>query len=90
MKRVRVIVSGRVQGVSFRARTKKMADSLGLKGWVRNRPDGSVEALFEGSPADVDAAVDWCRKGPSYSIVEHLAHKEEPYKGEFDVFRIVY
>jgi acylphosphatase len=67
-----------------------MADSLGLKGWVRNLPDGSVEAIFEGSPAAVDEAVEWCRKGPSYSMVKNLVKKEEPYKGEFESFRIVF
>lgn len=83
-------VSGRVQGVSFRARTKNMADSLGLKGWVRNLPDGSVEAVFEGKGPAVDQAVEWCRKGPSYSIVRDLEKTEELYKGEFESFRIVY
>jgi len=90
LKRVHVIISGRVQGVFFRARTKTMADSLNLKGWVRNMPDGSVEAVFEGSGLAVNEAVEWCRKGPSHAIVTNLVETEEPYKGEFGIFRIVF
>ncbi len=90
MKRVHVIISGRVQGVFFRARTKAMADSLDLKGWVRNLPEGSVEAVFEGTGPAVDEAVGWCRKGPSRSVVTDFVQIEEPYRGEFDNFRVVY
>ncbi len=90
MKRVRLIISGRVQGVFFRARTKAMAESLGLTGWVRNLRDGSVEAVFEGSDSAVDAAAEWCRQGPSRAIVENVSRKEEPYTGEFESFKVVY
>jgi len=90
LKRVRVIVSGRVQGVSFRARTKAMAESLNLNGWVRNLPDGSVEALFEGSSPAVNEAVEWCRKGPGRAVVSNVLQKEETYMGEFNGFRIVF
>ncbi|MEN6463600.1 MAG: acylphosphatase, partial [Syntrophaceae bacterium] len=72
MKRVHLIVSGRVQGVFFRARTKAMAESLDLKGWVRNLSDGSVEAVFEGSGPAVNEAVEWCRKGPSRAVVTNV------------------
>ncbi len=65
--RVRVI--GRVQGVFFRAETRKAALRLGLKGWVRNLPDGSVEALFEGGRREVVSAIEWCGTGPSAARV---------------------
>ena len=82
MKRVRVIVSGRVQGVWFRSETERIARERGLAGWVRNRPDGRVEGVFEGNDADVDAAVAWCRRGPRLAQVESVAVSEESPLGE--------
>ena len=70
--RVRVTVHGRVQGVGFRYSCAAMAESSGLAGWVRNRPDGTVEAVFEGTRDEVDAAVEWCGRGPSYASVSSL------------------
>ena len=69
MKRVQMVISGRVQGVGYRASCQHEAISLGLTGWVRNRWDGAVEALFEGEAAAVDAMVDWCRDGPPMAYV---------------------
>jgi acylphosphatase len=70
IKRAHVYVSGRVQGVFFRAWTTDHARRLGLGGWVRNLFDGRVEAVFEG-PADlVDQMVDWCREGPNHARVD--------------------
>jgi acylphosphatase len=69
-KAVEVVVTGRVQGVFFRARTAAEADRRGVVGWVRNRPDGAVTAHFEGSPDAVDALVSWCRTGPPRASVE--------------------
>lgn len=60
-----VTVTGRVQGVFFRARAQQEASRLGVAGWVRNEPDGSVALHVEGDPAAVQALVDWCRRGPS-------------------------
>ncbi|HVF13618.1 MAG TPA: acylphosphatase [Acidimicrobiales bacterium] len=60
----RVVVEGMVQGVFFRDTCRRMAASTGVAGWVRNRPDGRVEAWFEGDRAGVDRMVDWCRHGP--------------------------
>ena len=82
MKRVRVVVSGRVQGVWFRASTEETAQRLGLSGWVRNRGDGKLEACFEGNDADVDAAVAWCREGPRMAEVGSVELSEEPTTGE--------
>ena len=63
--RVRVIVRGRVQGVFFRAEASARARSLGLAGSVQNRPDGAVEAVFEGSQEAVDSMLRWCERGPA-------------------------
>jgi len=69
--RAHVIVSGRVQGVWFRASTRDMALGHALSGWVRNLPDGDVEAVFEGPRSRVEQAVAWCRHGPSGARVDH-------------------
>ncbi len=66
----RVVVSGRVQGVFFRDTCRREARSAGVSGWVRNRPDGRVEAVFEGPPTAVEALVAWCREGPPQAVVE--------------------
>lgn len=70
--RVRTIVSGRVQGVWFRASVRELADSLGLAGWVRNLTDGRVEAVFEGPLAHVEQAIVWCATGPDHAAVDHV------------------
>lgn len=73
-----VVVSGRVQGVWFRQSTQNEARALGLSGWVRNRPDGTVEAAFEGPATLVDEAVEWTRHGPDRAIVDHIDVFDEP------------
>ena len=73
-----VIVQGLVQGVCFRAETRDEARTHGVDGWVRNRRDGSVEAVFEGPAAAVDALVDFCREGPRFARVEAIEVTEEP------------
>lgn len=90
MKRIRVIISGRVQGVFFRAYTQETALALKLKGWVRNLPDGRVEAVFEGEDTNVQAMLEWCKKGPPHAIVKKVDAAEEPPTGEFRDFRITY
>ena len=89
-KRVRVIVTGRVQGVNFRHYTSKNARRLGVKGWVRNLSDGSVEGCFEGEATAVDALVDWCRQGPDYARVDGVELHSEPFTGEFEEFQVLY
>ena len=64
-----VIISGRVQGVWFRGWTKQQASSLGLTGWVRNRRDGTVEAIFQGDAAEIDAMLNACWQGPPAASV---------------------
>jgi acylphosphatase len=70
--RAHVVVRGRVQGVFFRAETRNRAASLGLSGWVRNNPDGSVEAVFEGDRERVESMVEWSRRGPGHAKVEDV------------------
>lgn len=69
---VDVVVHGRVQGVSFRDATRRRAEELGVRGWVRNRPDGTVAAHFAGSPSAVTAIVQWCHHGPSAAVVDSV------------------
>jgi acylphosphatase len=88
MKRMRVFVSGHVQGVFFRDSTRQEAERLGVRGWVRNLPDGKVEAVFEGPPARVDGLVAWCQEGPERARVEQVEAREEEPTGEFLEFRI--
>lgn len=89
-KRVHVFFSGRVQGVFFRAFTRDVATRHGVKGWVRNLPDGRVEAVFEGDPAAVDAVLTACRKGPPLARVDRVDIQDEPCTGEFEDFAIRY
>jgi acylphosphatase len=72
LARLHLFVSGRVQGVSFRAHTADVARGLGLAGWVRNLPDGRVEALAEGPRPALEALADWCRRGPPLARVDAL------------------
>jgi acylphosphatase len=74
----RVVVRGRVQGVWFRESTREAAERAGVRGWVCNRPDGSVEAHLEGSPAGVDQVVAFMRAGPPRAAVQHLDEREAP------------
>jgi acylphosphatase len=80
--RVRVLVSGSVQGVFFRSTCAARAERAGLSGYVRNRPDGRVEAAFEGSPWAVRALVAWCSRGPSAARVEAVEVVDEAPSGE--------
>ena len=73
--RVQVRVTGRVQGVFFRQSAREEAERLGLSGWVRNLPDGSVEALFEGERPLVEQSVVWCRQGPPRASVDEVVVK---------------
>lgn len=75
--RAKVIISGRVQGVFFRANTKQKAEQLGLTGWVRNRFDGKVEALLEGEEKVVQEMINWFHKGPSSAKVDNVEVKKQ-------------
>ncbi|HET9650263.1 MAG TPA: acylphosphatase [Microlunatus sp.] len=81
MIRRRIVVTGRVQGVFFRDSCRRVAQRLGVHGWVRNRPDGAVEAVLEGDPTAVDALIDWARSGPEHAYVTGLRILEEEPEG---------
>lgn len=86
--RSKVIVKGIVQGVNFRYYTQRQAIRYNVTGWVRNLPDGSVAAVFEGEEQDVGAMVQWCRHGPPSAQVTELIVQPEEYGGEFSSFSI--
>jgi acylphosphatase len=88
LKRAHVLISGRVQGVFFRAYTSEEAQALGLTGWVRNLSDGRVEAVFEGEEKRVEQMVAWCYHGPTYALVEDVHVTWEEYTGGFTSFGI--
>ena len=88
--RAHVMIEGRVQGVFFRRHTQEVAFKLGIKGWVRNRRDGSVEAVFEGDQERVDEIVEWCHRGPSEARVTRVHSTRENYTGEFEDFSVTY
>jgi acylphosphatase len=81
MERRHVSVYGFVQGVGFRFAVERAAQSRGVSGWVRNRPDGTVEAVFEGERADVESLVDLCRRGPRGAEVERVEVEAESAEG---------
>ncbi len=86
--RTRLRISGRVQGVWYRGATQAEARKLGVAGWVRNRPDGSVEAIIEGDAEAVRALVDWCRSGPPGAHVTAVQESPEPLGDELVGFEI--
>ena len=88
--RAHAVISGRVQGVAFRIETQWAAERIGVQGWVRNRWDGTVEALFEGERARVEEMLAWCRRGPELARVEAVDLRWEDYRGEFTDFSIVH
>ena len=79
--RYRVLVSGRVQGVFFRDTCQRLAVQHGVAGWVRNLPDGRVEAVFEGLADDVARLIEWARHGPRLAVVENVAVQPESPEG---------
>jgi acylphosphatase len=89
MIRTRIVISGRVQGVYFRASASDMARAYGVFGWVRNRADGDVEALVEGEEASVRAFILWCNSGPPGAYVTNVQLIPEAYTGEFIGFRVI-
>jgi acylphosphatase len=91
MMRVRLTVTGRVQGVSYRARAQEKARALGVTGYARNLPDGTVDILAEGETAWLEEFIAWCRKGPAFAKVSHVAVVAEDYlPGEHERFLIRY
>lgn len=85
---LRLVIHGRVQGVFFRDSMRREALGLGITGWVRNRSDGTVEAVVQGDTSNVDAIVNWSHSGPRHAIVERVV--AEPADGEYAGFEILY
>jgi len=85
-----LIIQGRVQGVFYRQSTKETALRLGLNGWVKNRADGSVAALFEGDKAIVEQAIAWCRQGPAAANVSDVNVNWLDYEGAYSSFEVRY
>ncbi|MCK4727371.1 MAG: acylphosphatase [Desulfobacterales bacterium] len=92
MKNVRahVVIDGRVHGVCFRMDTRRAALQRGIRGWVKNLHDGTVEAVFEGDETDVKSMLKWCEAGPPLARVSKVSLTWESYTGEFDSFEITF
>jgi acylphosphatase len=82
-----VTISGHVQGVGFRSNAKRVADRLGLAGWVRNLPDGSVEIIAEGQEGHMEEFLEWCHVGPYGALVDGVTIVKAPTKGELIGFQ---
>ena len=87
-KAVHAIISGRVQGVFFRMETLRTAEKYGVCGWVRNCPDGTVEAIFEAETEKVDLMLEWCKKGPPMASVSDIRIDIINFTGKFKDFSI--
>lgn len=88
--RAHIFVKGLVQGVFFRSNTRKKAQQLGLRGWVKNLPDGKVEAVLEGEREKVEQMIEWAKRGPPSAQVDGVEIEWEKYKEEFNDFEIRY
>jgi len=89
-KRIHLLVSGRVQGVCFRAETKIRASILGVRGFVKNLENGQVEIVAEGERLKVDKLAQWAKKGPALAKVTSVQILEQEYAGEYKKFSIIY
>lgn len=87
-ERVHVFISGRVQGVGFRASTRREAKELGVEGWVKNLSDGRVEAIFEGDEESVEEMVEWSKEGSRTARVEEVDVSREKYRDDFEKFEV--
>ena len=89
-ERIKILVTGKVQGVFFRQTLKVMAKKNQVFGWVRNLQDGRVEALLEGKDENVNVIVEWCHGGPANARVEDVEIRNEKFAGEFSKFDVLY
>jgi acylphosphatase len=87
---VKLIIQGRVQGVFYRAHIQKAAKEIGVTGYVKNRPDGSVEAVFQGGQASVDKMIQWCWTGSPACAVSDVSVEKNPILSDFESFTITY
>jgi len=88
--RTHIFVSGKVQGVFFRDSTRRIAEELGIFGWVKNLNDSRVEAVLEGEKEVIEKLIKWAKKGPTFSRVDEIKIEWEEYKEEFKNFEIRY
>lgn len=89
-QRAHLDIMGKVQGVGFRANTRREARKLGLTGWVRNLSDGSVEVVAEGKKEDIVSLISWAREGPRLAKVKNVEVERDEYRNEFEVFSVRY
>ncbi len=89
-QRIRIIITGKVQGVFFRQTLKAIARKNDVSGWVRNRKDGRVEAVLEGDMSDVGRLVEWAHGGPANARVEDVEIRNEKFTGKFAEFDVRY
>ena len=89
LKRIHLLITGKVQNVSYRINTKRKAEELDLTGWVKNISDGRVEILAEGEELNLKKMIDWCYDGSDNAIVEKLDLQWYEYENEFDKFEII-
>jgi acylphosphatase len=89
MQTVHLVIKGKVQGVFFRASTKDKANELGIKGWVKNMPDGNVEVLAAGNKDQLENFIEWCRRGPTQAVVSDVvvSDAEESFLNEFRIIK---
>ncbi|MEK6826040.1 MAG: acylphosphatase [Nanoarchaeota archaeon] len=90
MKRIRILIVGKVISIFFRAFIKENAEQLGLTGWVRNTKDGSVEAVFEGQEQSIEKIIRICKKGPPLARIDDIKITEEKPENKFKSFEIIY
>ncbi|HLD33650.1 MAG TPA: acylphosphatase [Candidatus Nanoarchaeia archaeon] len=88
-RRIKIIIHGKVQHVSFRSEARFQAKNFGLKGWIRNNPTGTVEVIAEGDEEKIKEFLRWCARGTLNSVVEKVEHEWHPYIGEFLQFQTV-
>ena len=90
MDQVHLIISGKVQGVFYRASCQKIAIQYDLKGWVKNLSTGQVEVLAQGKKEEIEKFINWCKKGPPHAIVNDLEIKWQPLNHDYNTFEIIY
>ncbi|OMH40115.1 acylphosphatase [Desulfurobacterium indicum] len=90
LKTLHAFVSGKVQGVGYRAFTRSKAKALGLKGFVRNLPDGRVEVVAEGDEEKLEKLLDYLRQGPFFADVKDVKYTYSDYRGVYEDFEITY
>ncbi len=89
LKKIHLLISGKVQGVFYRVNTKNKADELGLTGWVKNIPDGKVEVLAEGKEGGLKEFIKWCYNGSKGAKVDKVEVEWRDYENKFDNFKIL-